>query len=234
MQNVFRRNLLTVLALVGVMIAIKFLDLLLQPGHVYPGRTAVFPWIELLIVTAGGMAGAAFATRTVVIDLWPPGGEMPATPAKAMALGLGLGALLALLDVWLRIGDVNVGLPLAPVFYLWGAISQEVITHFAPAAIVVGVASFLFRSPRAQLTVFWIVAVAMSALAAVGMMGAFQNPDIPLAPQVAAAPMVIGAAVFAIELALFWMLTRGGLLAALVMRLGFYAVWHIAWPAFAY
>ena len=74
----------------------------------------------------------------------------------------------------------------------------------------------------------------MSGLAAMGMMGAFRNPDIPLAPVVASAPIFIGAAVFLTELALFAMLRVSGALAALAMRLGFYAIWHIAWPVLTY
>jgi len=234
MQPAIQRNLLTVVALLAVMVVIKLFDVFVQPEHVYPGRVAAFPWIELLIVAAAGALGAVMAARTSVVEVLPPRGDAMRVVGQAVLFGLGLGVLLAGLDAWLRIGDINVGLPLAPVFYLWGGISQEVITHFAPVAVVVGIASSFLTGARPTWGAFWIVAVATSALAAVGMMAAFQNPNVPLDPQVAAAPMIIAGAVFVIELALFAMLARGGLLASLAMRLGFYAIWHIAWPAFAY
>lgn len=233
MQHRVRRNVVIVLVLVGVMLAIKLFDIVVAPEHAYPGRTAAFPWVELLIVAVAGLIGAVLAARSAELTVAPAEGALAAT-GRALALGAGLGAGLAALDAWLRIGDINVGLPLAPLFYLWGAISQEIITHFAPAALAVGLASAFLPSARAQRVVFWLVAVAMSALAAAGMMAAFQNPTIPLSPQVATAPDVIGGAVFLIELALFAMLARSGLIAALAMRLAFYALWHIAWPALAY
>jgi len=233
MTRTLRRNLVAVLALLTVMLGILLLDIGIAPEHVYPGRTAVFPWLELLIVAGVGLLGAGLAARTELVAVLPPPGA-PGLLVRAGAYGLGLGVLLALLDAWLRIGDINVGLPLAPLFYLWGAISQELLTHFGPVALAVGIASFFRQSNRAQRAVFWVVAVAMSALAAVGMIGAFQNPDVPLDPQLPIAPMVIGGAVFVIEVALFAMLARAGLFAALAMRLGFYAIWHIAWPALAY
>jgi len=234
MRTAVQRNLLTVAALVAIMVAIKLFDMAFDPNHVYPGRLAAFPWVELAIVTGAGAIGAVLAARTAFISVLPPQGSARRALGWSAMFGLGLGIILALLDAWLRIGDINVGLPLAPLFYLWGGISQELITHFAPTAVIVGIASVFLATERPQRIVFWIVAIAMSALAALGMMSAFQNPAVPLDPQVAAAPMFIGSAVFVIELALFWMLARAGLLAALAMRLGFYAIWHIAWPALAY
>jgi len=233
MKPVVLRNVVVILALVAVMLLIKLFDLIVAPNHVFPGRVASFAWAELAIVAGAGLIAALLAAHTTVVHLVPP--ERPvATMARALLLGAGLGALLALLDAWLRIGDISVGLPLAPLFYLWGGIGQEILTHLAPAAIVVGLAGFVARDARVQTIAFWLVAAAMSAIAAAGMMAAFGNPDIPLSSTVAAAPMLIGAAVLAIELALFAMLWKRGFVAALAMRLGFYAVWHIAWPALTY
>lgn len=223
----------TAASLVGILLVIKSVDILIDPEHVYPGRTAAFPWLELGIVTAALIISAGLSTRSELIRIWP-GPPYAARLAQAAGLGLTLGVALAGLDSWTRIGDINVGLPLAPLFYLWGAISQETLTHFAPAAIIVGLLALFGAHHRGQVVGFWLVALIMSALAAASMAAAFQNPDIPLSTNVAAAPILIAAAVFAIELALFGVFRRWGFLAALVTRLAFYAVWHVAWPALAY
>jgi len=219
--------------LVGLLTLIKLFDVVVAPEHVYPGRTAAFSWLELGLVAVAALLGAMFAHRSALVQIWPKSSTLGPV-LLAFALGLALGTGLAVLDAWLRIGDINVGLPLAPVFYLWGGISQEILTHFAPIAVVVGVLAIAGTSTRAQAVSFWVVALAMSSLTALGMAEAFQNPDIPLSANVTAAPIVIAVAVFVIELALFTAFRRLGFLAALATRLGFYAIWHIAWPAIAY
>lgn len=231
MPHLIRRNVSFLAVLIGLMLMIKAFDVFVSPNHIYPGRTAAFPWIEIALTGGAGLVGAVLAARSPAVKVWPEG---PHFALPALGLGLALGVALAAIDAWLRIGDINVGLPLAPLFYLWGGISQEVLTHFAPVALVIGLLSFATASQRAQAAAFWAVALAMSVIAALGMMSAFQNPDIPLSQSTSAAPMVIGAAVLVIELALFAMMWARGLAASLLMRLGFYAVWHIAWPALAY
>lgn len=233
MSSAIRRNILIATAPVGIMLLVKLADLALSPEHVYPGRVAAFPWIELGLTLLAALLGAWLAARTDVVQLWPRAAAGRVF-LLALALGAGLGAGLAGLDLALRIGDINVGLPLAPLFYLWGGISQETLSHFAPVAIIVGLVTLLTGSRTAQTVSFSIVAVAMALIAALGMASAFQNPDIPLNQTTPAAPILIGAAVFCVELALFAMFAARGFIAALVMRLGFYAVWHIAWPALAY
>lgn len=233
MPNTLRNNVVIVTALIAIMLIVKLIDIALAPEHVYPGRVAAFPWVELAITAGAGLIGAVLAARSPILRLWPAQ-DTGKTLLLTFAIGAGLGAVLAAIDAWLRIGDMSVGLPLAPLFYLWGAVSQETITHFAPVALVAGLLTFVSDSRRAQSLAFWITATIMSALAALSMVAVFQNPDVPLHPAVAAAPMVIGAAVFLIEIALFAVFRAQGFIAALAMRLGFYAVWHIAWPLLAY
>ena len=148
-----RRDIFVGLGLLAVMLLIKVFDILVAPEHSYSGRVAGFPWLELALTLGLGLVGAILAARTDILRIMPanrPG----ATLARALIAGGILGAALAGLDAWLRIGDINVGLPLAPIFYLWGAISQEILTHFAPTAIVVGLVIHVLPSTRAQAFAF--------------------------------------------------------------------------------
>lgn len=222
-------------ALIGLLLAIKLFDIVVAPDHLYPGRTAAFPAIELGLAACAALAGGLVSGRSAVVRVLPrPGRDARRVWPWAVMLGAVLGCGLAALDSRLRIGNVNVGLPLAPLFYLWGGIVQALLTHFLPVALVVGLLAQLGAGQAPQRYGFAVAAVAMAGLAALGMATAFQMPDVGLVARVAAAPFWIAAAVFVIELALFEMFRRHGFMAALAMRLGFYAVWHIAWPALAY
>lgn len=233
MKPAISRILAPLAGLVVLLVLIKLYDVLAVPNLVYPGRIAAFPWIEVGLAGLAALIGGVVAICSALVKVLPEPGR-GRVHARAVGLGLVLGCGLSGLDAWLRIGDINVGLPLAPVFYLWGGISQELLTHFLPVAVVVGLLALAGARERLQRLGFVAVAVAMSGLAAMSMAAAFRLPDIGLVARVAAAPMLVAAAVFAIELALFEMFRRDGIVAALAMRLGFYAVWHIAWPAVAY
>lgn len=111
-----RRNLIIVLALVGLLLLIKGVDLAVAPNHVYPGRLASFGSPELAAGVVAGLLRAWLAAHTEVVRLGVVG-RPRATLLSARLTAAALGAAVALLDALLRMGDINVGLP--PLWWDW-------------------------------------------------------------------------------------------------------------------
>ena len=224
----------TISGMIAGMLLIKLFDMMISPNHIFPGRTAEFSWIELLIVAILGLLAVKLSGKTDIPDMW----NETIRNKKGIIASFGLGSILGLcfvaFDFFFKIGDINVGWPLSILFYTWGGISQEIIMHYFPLVLLLWIfVTKIFRG-KYYTIIYWIISLAISIISAIGMVGAFGNPNIPLDAKYTFVPAVIGFLVFVSELILFKMMKRYGFIASLCTRFGFYAVWHVIWPIVFY
>ncbi len=189
-------------------------------------QAAVFTWPLLGATAALGALGAWRARREGFPEMWD--GRVPlrwrlGAPLAAGALlgGLAVGVdratgWAALAAARLELTSVHIAAPASLLIYPGGA-------------ILVSVLYFLFVVPL----LLWPLrgrGFPLVALAAAAIEPLTQDVRLPGGPGVAAA---VFAQDYALNLAQVWLWRRAGFVPAVLLRVAFYAVWHVIWPLLA-
>ena len=220
-----------IFALITIMILIKIFDAIFNPNKTFSGRTAAFLWIEIITVTILGLLGSFLYKKIKLPELNRINKKAILTSAL---YGIGFGILFVTYDSIAKIGYMSVGFPLSIIFYIWGAITSEVIFRlFAISLFVFLISNFLFKK-KYNKQVYWTGAVILSLITAISMLMAFTNPEIPLNKPTPILYATLGILVFASEIFSFKLLKKNGFLSPLTFRLSFYLIWHIIWPPLFY
>jgi len=191
-------------------------------------RMALFDWPSIAIIGLAGLVGVLLAQRTGFPEpSLRPFGERLLAP---IAIGAALGALGVLLDlvgggtkIFLAesgLARFNMPLPASLVFYPGGAIFVEVAYRLLPIPLLLWLVSNVALRGRWREQTFWVLAVLTSAIE-------------PLSQETSALPhgVLLFAGLFGLGYAFNFaqavFFRRSGFLASIVVRLGYYAVWHI-------
>ncbi len=231
-----RRTLTIYLALMGVLVLVNvFLELGLVKVAV-PSQATAFSWPMIGFLALAGGCAVWLGPRTGLPDLWDP--SIP--PRKWLllpaAVGLGLGAVnltvmgftgyVHTMAEAANVPSINAPFPGSILFYSGGAIRVEVLFRLILLTLPLWLIANVILRKRRQAKVFWAVALLTSLLEPVEQMSLVAgHPDVML---------VLGVAVYAMNLFeahLFW---RYGFLAPLVLRLAFYLVWHVVGGVIGY
>ncbi len=228
MNNFKSKNIF--LALVTVMILIKLFDLIFNPNKVFPGRVAVFSWVEILVVLILGIIGLLLYKKIKLPKFDNKKIRQSKTLLYSIGFGLVFSTILVIIDFFAKIGDISVGLPLAPLFYIWGAISSEVIFRLFGISLFIWLFGNIILKKKYKEKVYWIGAIVLSLLATTTMLSAFSNPSIIINKPSTFLLTLFGLVTFLTEMFAFKLLKKYGFLSNLIFRLSFYLVWHIIWP----
>lgn len=220
----------TFLTFILIMLLIKVLDTAINPVHVFPGRTASFPIIELVAVVLCGYISLILSSKIYLPEMWTDSVSDRQRLVYPFIIGITCGLAFWVFDYYARIGDMSVGFPMSLPFYLWGAVSTEILMHIFPFTVIL----YFSRNARHKDTIFYSVAFLLSGLAAMSMAAAFSIPDIPITASSNYIIIIAGVMVFITELLIMYLYKRYGMLAPVSMRLGFYVMWHIIWPLLFY
>jgi hypothetical protein len=115
--------------------------------------------------------------------------------------------------------SLNVPFPESILFYSGGAIVVETLFRLVLLTLPLWLVATVIPRTRGKAQLFWAVAAVMSLLEPAGQMSlVVGHPDVML---------VMGAAMYILNILEAYLFWRYGFLAALVNRLAFYAVWHV-------
>jgi hypothetical protein len=196
-------------------------------------RTALFTWPSIAIFGVLGFIGIVLSHQTGFPAAW----DDRVTNRQRFLIPATIGALLGLLQSalnnvfnWTGFFSQVVGRPFNPPwpgsvpFFTSGAIEVEVLYRLLPVSLLLWLVSSLLLRGRAQSQVFWVLAVLSSLL---------EPMDQDLRDLGTGAPVAQVGAGFAVDFALNFaqavMFRRSGFLAAIVTRVAFYMVWHVAY-----
>jgi hypothetical protein len=202
-----------------------------------PGGRQIPPdgWLTHLLYTLAGLAAIAAMHRTGFPAAWDeriPAGRRLLLPLLVGVVGgfltIGtdvLGGVLATVET-LTGQAVNVAFPGSLLVYSAAAVHQELRFLLLPLPVLLWLISDVLLRGRGQKLTFWTLAALSSAI----------EPAL----QAMALLNIFGAGVvvtlvslgFAVNLASAVFLRRYGLLAAVLVRLGYYLVWHILYGNF--
>lgn len=221
---------LLIAALVGVHFVIAS-----TPGATKSvAQAAVFAWPGLAVFAGIGLLGTILISFTRLPGHWD--GTVPFSQKAVwpLVVGLALGASQAATDHFtgwgaamahaMKMATIHIAWPLSGVIYPGGAILVSIAYFLSLIPLVVLVVSQWWLKGRRLDLVYWAVALP-SALIEPLTQGDFKGMDAGNLGQ-----LLFAAEDVLMNLAQVWFLRRAGFVACVLVRIGFYAVWHILWP----
>jgi hypothetical protein len=211
--------------LIAFMIAVKVVFILFPT--VFPGadQEGAFSWITILAIAVMGFIGLILARRTGFPDLCDTKVSNRQRFLIPAVIGLVYGVVTIIIDLR-NPSPVHLKLPLSIPFYTYGATLLEIMLRLFTIPVLVWLFSNLILRGKWQTKVFWLAAI----------IAALYEPLPHIREQLIG---VSGLGILAVLIKwaiepLFlanvltgWLFRKYGFLAALVMRLSFYLVWHI-------
>jgi hypothetical protein len=207
-----------------------------------PGGRPVEPddWLTHLVITAVGLASVWGMHRTGFPAAWDA--SLPASRRLLLpaVVGLGFGILAIGIEEITgatKILEAKIGTPFTVAFpgSLWvyggGAIKWEALFRLVPVPLLLWLISGVILRGRGQAGVFWALAVLTSAVEPLILQGV---PLLVLSQGAISAGAFAAYAVhsFALNLTAAISFRRYGLLAAVLVRLVYYLVWHVGYGNF--
>jgi hypothetical protein len=224
------KSLRTYAVLVGVLVAVKILFLAFPTRFPLADQAGAFSWVLIFFVSVLGLIGVYAAPRAGFPEMWDP------RVSNAGRLGVSAidGVVYGLVTVAVDIGhpsEVHLAFPLSVPFYTYGAIFLEILLRlFALPVLTLLLAKSLFRN-RGWSAPFWIANVVTSwyepwpqMMHDLASATRLETPGVVI--QWVLSPLFIG------NLVAGCLCRRYGFVSAVVLRLVFYAVWHVGYGGF--
>lgn len=205
------------------------------PVHfLIPSQKAAFDWKYVIGSALLGWLGLKLSEKTGFPEIWGSGVSSMQRLLIPCLLGLGLGVGTILADrifhisqiyaALLELPSIHIEFPSSLLLYAYGAVVSEIWFRLFPLPLSVWLISTLLLRNRRQAEVFQVVAIVASLV----------EPLQQTAPM-KAYPGAMGmtfAVAYAANLTGAHLFRRFGFLAALLLRLSYYLVWHIIGAGF--
>jgi hypothetical protein len=208
--------------------------LLLPVSYYLRDQASAFAWPTLIGIIAVGFAGLLLAPRAGFPDMW----DGRVSNRRRFALPAVDGIVYGLITIFaldlLNPSDVHIAFPASILFYTYGGIFLEILLRLLGLTLLTWVIAALagaVRLPRGDEIGFWIANVVVS----------LYEPMPYIQDQLAKTPARGDPGVwihwafeplFLANLLTGYIYRRFGFLSAVVLRLSFYAVWHVAYGGF--
>lgn len=231
---VSQRSLGTYVVLVGLLLVCKLFFDFLPAKYYLRDQASAFAWPTLIGIAVFGFAGLLLAPKAGFPDMWDE--RVPNT--RRFALPVVDGIVYGLVTIFaldlLNPSDVHIAFPASILFYTYGGIFLEILLRLFGLTLLtwlLAAGAGAVRLPRADEIGFWIANVAMS----------LYEPMPYIMEQLAKTPTRGEPGIwihwafeplFLANLLTGYIYKRFGFLSAVVLRLSFYAVWHVAYGGF--
>lgn len=185
-------------------------------------------WVTMIIATILGAIGLTFSARTGFPSLMDEEVSSQQRYWRPFLLGAGLGLIMIVFDLINPLGtEAQTIFPDSLVIFPLAGLVEEIIIHLFLTTLLIWVISGLILKNRHQKTVFWIVAVGLGLAYWLLQIGAIMTyfPE-KFSTMLAFQTLIVIATTISAGAYAF---RKGGFLAALSLRYGFYLLWHIIW-----
>jgi hypothetical protein len=194
-----------------------------------PAQAGFFAWPTLGVFSLVGLVGVWLTTQTGFPDAWDGRISNRQRLLYPILVGLGLGGVLILIDLpsgYTRliaaahgVGQQYTNFPSMVLIFSAASILVEVIYRLLPVPFLLWLISNLILRHRGQQPVFWVLALLSSVQEIIS-----QQTDLQVLPPGLA--VVVGLFFFVLNLVQVTFFRRYGFLASILVRVGFYFVWH--------
>ena len=231
-----RWSMVIYLALMAYLVLVKVALALGSVDVIVPSQATLFSWPMIAFLALVGGWCVWLGPRAGLPHLWDPS----TSPRKRLLLpaivGLGLGVVNLTVQAWTgyvhtlagaaNVGSINVPFPESILFYSGGAIIVETLYRLILLTVPLWLIANVILRKRKPARVFWILAIVMSLIEPYGQMSlVVGHPDVMV---------VVGVAMYGINVYEAYLFGRYGFLAPLANRLAFYGVWHVVGGAMGF
>jgi len=206
------------------------LDTLLPHAFADPAQAAIFGWGNLVIFSTSGLVGVFLSLRTGFSVAWAGEHPFKQTILIPATIGFGIGILMVSIDLLTEftkliaarhgVAQQFTNFPSMLFIFTAASIIVEVVYRLFLIPLLLWIISNLILKTKAQSMVFWILAVLTSLLEPLG-----QYPDLQVVPGLLT--ILLALIYFGINLTQAGFFRKYGFLAAIMIRMGFYFVWHV-------
>jgi hypothetical protein len=227
------RNLVVYAILIACLIAVHFV-IALSPGATRSvSQAAVFSWTGLAIIVPLGLIGVLGLNLGRLTGMWEPELTLGAKLGLPTAAGLAIGAVMLLSDLmtgWtqelahkMHLSSIHIPYPLSVPIYFGGAILVSILYFLVLLPPLVWLISDKLLKGRHEVAVYWWVAAPLALVEPVtqGDFSAIAESGWRAVPG-AVEDLLL-------NFAQVWFFRRAGFAAACLVRIAFYAVWHVAY-----
>jgi hypothetical protein len=226
-------NYLALALLIAVLVGVHYVVASDPNATRSAAQAAVFTWQGVGIVAAIGLVGTFFLNMTPLPGMWPPRLGLGRKLVTPVLVGLVLGVAEVVTDMqtgWggemarqLKLPSIHIPWPLSVPLYTGGAILVSIVYFLLLIPLVTWLVSGKLLKGKGLEATYWLIALPCALVEPLTQgdftaIGKYGTP----------------AALFAgedtlVNLAQVWFFRRAGFLAAVFVRIAFYAVWHIGW-----
>jgi hypothetical protein len=218
-------------ALIAYLIVTKIiLDTLLPNAFADIAQAAFFGWVPLGVFAIIGLIGVVLSQKTGVPDIWEGKRPFNQNILFPILTGFGIGVLMVSIDLFTGftkliaarhgVSQQYTDFPSMFFIFISAAIVVEVVYRLFLIPFLLWIISNVILKNKAQTYIFWTLAVLTSLLEPLG-----QYPDLQVVPGYLS--ILLGLIYFSINLTQAGFFRKYGFLAAIMVRIGFYFVWHV-------
>ena len=214
--------------LIGYLVLVKLALTLFPTVFRSAAQAKVFEWPFLALWALLGGIGVWLSERTGFPPAWETG-SWRARVIEPAIWGLALGFLALGTDAvthWTaavagKVGQpsIHIPFPASVLVYPGGAIIVEILYRLFPIPILLWLVSRLILRGRGEEATFWTLAALTSLVEPLGDLGLREQGFTTMA--------FVFLQDYALNFAQAWFFRRRGYLAAILLRVAFYLVWHV-------
>jgi hypothetical protein len=232
----------TFLGLIAFMAATKLLLVALSVKGILASQDVAFSWLSIGVLAALGWGALFLAARAGLPDLWDPAVSVRARFGVPALLGVIFGVIQVLGDLGrtdalsafggqFARADIHKAFPTSLPFYLYGAVFAELLLRLIAMTLLFWMLGRVVLRGKKPLLAFWAANVVTSLLEVWPYIVAGVS-DAPRLAKPGAVVHALMGPLFATNLVAGWLYRRSGFLAAVVLRVAVYLVWHIGYGSF--
>jgi len=227
-------SVLVWLALAACLVLVKVSLTVFFPNALAdPDQAALFAWPALGIFSGIGLVGVLLSERTGFPAAWDTRISTWRRLLLPVGVGMAFGVAMTALDYATHFSQLiaaNHGLkqqytgfaPMFLAFSIGAPVIVEVVYRLLLIPLLLWVISNVILRGRGQTPTFWVLAVLLSAFEPLGQASDLRVLPVPV--------MVIDAALqYALNLTQAAFFRKYGFLASILVRAGFYLVWHVVY-----
>jgi len=218
-------------ALIAYLFVTKIiLTTMLPDAFADPAQAAFFGWIPLGVIATTGLIGVALSQRAGFPEAWEGKRPFYQNILFPILIGFGIGALMVAIDLssgYTRLIAARHGVSrqytdFPSMFFVFTSapIIVEVVYRLFLIPFLLWIVSKVIQNDKVQMFVFWVLAIVTSLLEPLGM-----YPDLHVVPGHLA--ILLALIYFGINLTQAGFFRKYGFLAAILVRMGFYFIWHV-------
>jgi hypothetical protein len=227
------RNFIAYALLVGVLVGVHFILAANPEAAKSAAQAAVFSWMGVGVVAACGLFGTFFLNLAPLPGMWESKIGLGQKLVAPIFVGLILGAAEVATDHFtgwgaqmaaaMKMPTIHIAWPLSVPIYGGGAILVSIIYFLTLLPFLVWLISSVLLRGRGVNVVYWLVALPLAVVEPL------TQGDFSAIPKGGAPAAAFAVEDLALNLAQVWFFRRAGFIAAVLVRVAFYGVWHVAW-----